>query len=114
MRGSRTGDGAAGYRVSGSEAMPILTIRMVGREENKTVIGDVLRLTDNRLAEFNRVPVGELAFRVPLGGVVDRSWPAHAPCVCPATCSDCSSLRYPFGSTQIRKYGRSPPAAVAQ
>jgi hypothetical protein len=31
--------------------MPILTSRVVGREENMTVIGAVLRLTDNGLAE---------------------------------------------------------------
>jgi hypothetical protein len=31
--------------------MPILTRWVVGREEIMTVIGDVLRLTDNGLAE---------------------------------------------------------------
>jgi hypothetical protein len=47
--------------------MPIRTSRVVGHEENVTVIADVLRLTGNGLAECNRVPVGKLPFRVPLG-----------------------------------------------
>src|SRR5215210_1192256 len=115
MRGSRRGDGAAGYRVLGvGGAMPIRTSRIVGREENVTVIADVLRLTGNGLAECNRVPVGNLPFRDPLGRGAGRFWPTHAPGVCLATCPDCSSSRYPCGSTPIRKCGRSPPAAAAR
>jgi hypothetical protein len=94
--------------------MPIRSRRVVGHEENVTVIADVLRLTGNGLAECNRVPVGKLPFRVPLGRGVGRFWPTHAPGVCLATCPDCSSSRYPYGSTPIRKSGRSPPVAAAR
>jgi hypothetical protein len=108
-------DGAAGYRVLGvGGAMPIRTSRVVGHEENVTVIADALPLTGNGLAECNRVPVGKLPFRVPLGRGAGRFWLAHAPGVCLATCPDCSSSRYPYGSTPIRKCGRSPPAAAAR
>jgi hypothetical protein len=47
--------------------MLIRTSRVVGHEENVTVIADLLRLTGNGLAECNRVPVGKLPFRGPLG-----------------------------------------------
>src|SRR5215213_8117433 len=52
-RGSRRGDGAAEHRVLGAGGVMLShTSRVVGREENMTVIGDKLRLTDKRLAEI--------------------------------------------------------------
>jgi hypothetical protein len=42
-------DPARAYRAGGT--MPGSTSRIVGPEESMTVIGDVLRLTDNGLAE---------------------------------------------------------------
>jgi hypothetical protein len=54
-------------------AMPIRTSRMLGREENLKVIGDVLRLADNVRAEHDRGPLGKLPFRVPPGRGAGRS-----------------------------------------
>src|SRR5215203_767626 len=59
-------------------------------------------------------PGGPFSSRTAVGRGVGRFWLAHAPVVCLATRRDCSSSRYPCGSTRIRKSGRSPPVAAAR
>src|SRR5215208_2800434 len=69
---------------------------------------------ERKVSKESRVafPVGSL--RDPPGRGVGRFWLAHAPGVCLATRRDCSSSRYPCGSTRIHKSGGSPPAAAAR
>src|SRR5215212_9745938 len=57
---------------------------------------------------------GKLPLRVPLGRGVGHFWLAYAPGVCLATCRDCSSSRYPCGSTLIHKFGRPPLVAAVR